>query len=147
MRPTKDLEVVELGEVAGWSEMAIDAAIHRLTQFVALVNDFEIFGAKLAAHDEADFVFAILTILLDVVEHGSETTGDGAEDAAVEESGFTIVAHCAFEGGDVEVGDWVVGVAGVADEPGVGLERAVHGGLGRLRAVCVEVTLCPIGLF
>lgn len=53
------------------------------------------------------------------MEKGPQPSGYLAEDGAVEEAGFAIVLGGAFEGGDVEVGDGVAGVAGVADFPGI----------------------------
>ena len=66
----------------------------------------------MAAHDQPNAAF--------VVEEGPQPSGDLAEDSAVEEAGFAIVLGRAFEGRNVEVGDGVAGVAGVADFPGVG---------------------------
>jgi len=78
---------------------------------IALLNGLEVGFAEVAAHDQTDTTV--------VIEESAESSGNLAEDGAAEEAGFAIVLDGAFEGGDVEVGDRVAGVAGVANLPGI----------------------------
>jgi hypothetical protein len=82
------------------------------------LNGLEVGFAEVAAHDQPDATV--------VVEESAESSGDLAEDGAVEEAGFAIVLDGAFEGRDVEVGDGVAGVAGVADFPVVVSKHRWH---------------------
>ena len=111
-QPAEDFEAFELGEVLGWGEVGIEASGDGIAQGIALLDGLEVGFAEVAAHDQPNAAF--------VVEEGPQPSGDLAEDSAVEEAGFAIVLGRAFEGRNVEVGDGVAGVAGVADFPGVG---------------------------
>ena len=111
---------MQLSKVRGWGKVSIDAGFKSFSECITLGDDVQIFGAKLATHNETDFAFSSV---LDIVQHGSQSTGDGAEDTAIEKSSFTIVTDCTFERRNVKVSDGVVGVAGVADAPRVGGEK------------------------
>ncbi len=112
--------MVQLGKVRGWGKVSIDAGFKSFSKCITLGDDVQIFWAKLATHDKTDFAFSSV---LNIVQHGSQSTSDGAEDTAVEKSSFTIVTDCTFESRDVKVSDGIVGVAGVADAPRVGGEK------------------------
>lgn len=110
--------MLELGEVLGRLEFGIEALAERLAEFVALFDRFQVLGAELAAHHQPHLAL--------VVQHGSESACDFAENAAVEKSRFAVILDGAFEGRDVEIGDGVVFVARVANPPGMLAKRMRH---------------------
>ncbi len=110
-QPAENFEAFELGKVGRGGEVGIKASGDGIAEGIALLDGLEVGFAEVAAHDQPNAAF--------VLEESPQPPSDLAEDGAVEEAGFAIVLGGAFEGGDVEVGDGVAGVAGVANAPGV----------------------------